>query len=352
MRVANRRGKAFCRHLVRPPLRQLTVAASSNNVQLPYHLPLSPLMDPAYNAAKQRHHGVKAEVDQQQLSDFQKKLYKNPYALALATPVRECNASRLRLPKYFLQGYNLMKRNDQDEQAWWLPKDLGDRMTKSRATKCAEQGSALTADTSTSSPNKVADQTSQSTSSATYKSNARGISVYTLSSQSFLRNMVKKSAFMRAFEDTQNANHLRSRQLKRASNFRKDAESFNLELMRRRVVEDLSRLITLKRGYLTHINTDVQKRQIGAFLYIGNVPWRKPKEFSTLDVGNAKIPVYDLTVLLGVQKLEGLKKAFENRMFDKEMLGLRHKRMTVELQMRLWKLQGYLAEYKEFMSEG
>ncbi|KAI9666497.1 MAG: hypothetical protein M1821_004433 [Bathelium mastoideum] len=64
-------------------------------------LPLPPFMDPSIKAQKERHKTPKPRADPQKRTRFQQKLYDNPYAQALATPVRICNVTEVHLPSYF-----------------------------------------------------------------------------------------------------------------------------------------------------------------------------------------------------------------------------------------------------------
>lgn len=186
-----------------------------------------------------------------------------------------------------------------------------------------------------------------------------GPTVYTIARKEFLHAISNKkkigysAEFQKHFIDSQLLKNPRSRQLFSKARWRVDIDEFLLELMRRRVVEDLSGLLKLKRGYVVGCKdwaAAFSKTQTGAYLWTGKGEENQPSEFVTLDLGvtkKQKIPTHNLNTLLGEEKLEELKAKFGNKIFDSDILTLRHRRRTVDLQMKLWKLQGYLAEYRE-----
>ncbi|KAK3708158.1 hypothetical protein LTR37_011662 [Vermiconidia calcicola] len=69
-------------------------------------LPLPPLMDAVTIEAKMKYKKPKAAPEQREMTDFQKALAENPFANALATKVRQCNITRVRLPAHFLQQFS------------------------------------------------------------------------------------------------------------------------------------------------------------------------------------------------------------------------------------------------------
>ena len=147
------------------------------------------------------------------------------------------------------------------------------------------------------------------------------------------------------------------RKLVSHANFREDMDTFVLELMRRRIVESLAYLVQRKKGYVTGCRDweDAKRRkQVAAMLWTVD-PEREEKrspEFGTLRMRKGKaeggmVPVYDLWRLLGEEHLGKLRAMCENGLWESDVLVLKHKRVTVETQLKLWKLEGYLATYKE-----
>ncbi|KAI7538687.1 hypothetical protein KC331_g10200 [Hortaea werneckii] len=65
-------------------------------------LPLPPFLDPIAIEAKARHTRPKTYQDEQEKTEFQRELEANPFANALATPVRQCAFTQALLPSHFL----------------------------------------------------------------------------------------------------------------------------------------------------------------------------------------------------------------------------------------------------------
>jgi hypothetical protein len=139
---------------------------------------------------------------------------------------------------------------------------------------------------------------------------------------------------------------------------RPDIHTFVLELMRRRAVEELEYLAKLGpyiRPCATWQDATKPSRQVGAILWTGSVQGvtcgveKRPSEFATVDIGTSrkrKTPVHNLEMLLGKDHLQRLRDA--SSLFQMELLIIKQKNNSVGIQLKLWKLQGYLAELPEF----
>jgi hypothetical protein len=57
--------------------------------------------------------------------------------------------------------------------------------------------------------------------------------------------------------------------------------------------------------------------------------------------------VHNLRRLLGKEKLAELRAKLPSGIFEREVVTLKHKGPVLDVEMRLWKLQGYLAEYRD-----
>ncbi len=78
-----------------------------------------------------------------------------------------------------------------------------------------------------------------------------------------------------------------------------------------------------------------------------------PGEFATLDMDKkmkSKLPVHNLQILLGDALIEDLRRQVP-WIFNYEVVALKNKNATIDVQLRLWKLQGYLAEHKQIDDE-
>jgi hypothetical protein len=81
-----------------------------------------------------------------------------------------------------------------------------------------------------------------------------------------------------------------------------------------------------------------------------------PGEFATLDIDKemkSKVPVYNLQLLLGDSYVKDLRQHVPPTftVFKHEVVALKNKKLTIDMQLRLWKLQGYLAEHKHVDNE-
>jgi hypothetical protein len=158
------------------------------------------------------------------------------------------------------------------------------------------------------------------------------------------------------------------RRIVEGARVRPDMAGFMLELMRRRVVEEFEYLVPLKvyiRACKSWDDATKSSRQPGALLWTGPIrsgeleeepaddkeaQIRGPPEFATLKIGTVKsrkVPVHNLETLLGKDHLQRLKEKCP--LFDAEILMIRHKNVTVDIQLKLWRLQGYLAKYEQFL---
>ncbi|KAE9379792.1 hypothetical protein N431DRAFT_434673 [Stipitochalara longipes BDJ] len=342
-------------------------------------LPVSPLMDPDVISAKEKHHARKLRPSKSP-EPFQQILNKNPYAQALATPLRRCQLTHSALPSFFLQDFNLMAHPETGDP-WYVPRSL----TKKKAPILP---ASLQIDRDTElEPKDDTDSSSQPKQINEHLTPVLGHTVYTLAYQHALRAMQDPKGYKRKqskqmrysakrggitiAKDGPPARFIPDRygQSKSASRFlstarwRTDMHEFVLELMRRRTVEGLIRVTNLKRGYVVGCSgweDALAKPQVGTFIWTGGIGELEegvdiPPEFATLDVPigpqekgrTKKVPVHNLRRLLGKEKLAELRAKLPSGVFEREVVILRHKQSVLDVEMRLWKLQGYLAEYRD-----
>jgi hypothetical protein len=334
-------------------------------------------MDPDAIAAKERWVARKPRPSKNP-EDFQQMLAKIPYARALATPLRRCQLTYNALPSFFLQGFNLME-HPETGIPWYVPRSLA--VAKKGEPQLLEEQAGLELERK-----EDMEQPSQSNKTSAEFTTALGYTVYVLASQHILRAMQdpkgygrkhsKKTKYMaklRGIVIPENGPPSRFipdryRQSKSAAKFlsaagwREDMHEFILRLMRRRIVENLVTLTNLKRGYVVGCSEwedALAKPQIGAFLWTGGAGEMEegvdaPPEFATLDttIGRKeesktkKIPVHNLRRLLGKDKLAELREKLPSGIFKRDVVVLKHKQQTVDVEMQLWRLQGFLAEYR------
>jgi hypothetical protein len=373
---------------IAPPINSVAIAAKDNERSprtAAYErrpLPLSPLMDPAAIAAKQKHHAPKP-LPSKNPEPFQRILSKNPYALALATPLRRCQLTQVSLPSFFLQDFSLMA-HPETRKPWYVPRSLTNKYVPTRLQKQAELGWEAGEELEMKGERQSNSQSERIGGGYTPKI---GYSTYTLSSKFALRAMKEsrgyakklssryiKEAVQRGMPATGITAHAfqfiqdRYRQARAAfkvvitAGWRNDMDELVLDLMRRRTFEDLVHVTELKRGYVVGCKgweDGMAKPQVGAFLWTGgngDIEMDFPPEFATLDINTKvdktrKVPVHNLRTLLGKGKLAELREKFPTGIFENEVVVLKHKKTTVNLEMRLWKLQGYLAEHRAFSED-
>lgn len=364
-----------------------------SKLYVPRQLPISPLMDPKAMAAREKHKLPKLPPSKTPTL-FQEQLAKNPYAQALATPVRQCQVTNTRLPKYFLQDFELMAHPDTREP-WWVPtslrkkrQDVGAMAGEKEAGSCVSnpdselpsQAQIFNGDMKAINTNDPVSAELEPPSSSppearSSPSPSLGPGVHTLSRQALLLSMQRPQSgwnfpAWKYFSNGDFKGSAIARKVRDRASWRADMDTFVLELHRRRVVEGLVYLIQRKRGYVAGCvdweDAKMAGRQQGVILWTGNKSNEVgeehmgaedeeestahysglggPPAFATLTIGKNKphmVPVHNLAMLLGPNHLEDLMRKCP--IFNREVLIVRDRKVTVDLQMKLWKLQGYLA---------
>ncbi|KAJ4398056.1 hypothetical protein N0V85_006382 [Neurospora sp. IMI 360204] len=307
-------------------------------------LPLSPIMDPTYHSSRNRWKERKptSRPPGQRVSKFSQLLESNPFALALAAPLRACTATDVLLPKPFLQKFNLLRHPDTDEP-WFVPADLSPHEAAADAAKeKRDQAQAL------------------------------GPSGYTLSNQTLLHEFtLRGSPYFGNNRKLLRRNATNKTGLTEVLNkavWREDMDALVLKMMRRRIVDELLYLTgkvtgSLRRKYLTPLRggyEEARERKLrGALVYVGGggpmagmngkgeKVMKPPMRVSTLEIKgerySTKLPVYDATVLLGQEELKRLMDE-ETGFWRQAQLFAVGREATTELQMKLWRLEGYMAK--------
>ncbi len=264
----------------------------------------------------------------------------NPPAQALATPARRCPVSSVTLPKFFLQRINLVT-HPETQQPWLVPQDLDKKEPKSAtATATAENEPR-------SGP---ADATANKT----------GPSSYILSRQTLLQELGRpKSQYFCGQRRLmrQSGSHLGT--VLGVAAWHSDMDVVLLELMRRRIVDSLlhfAEMVTKEdRKYLVRCERWDDAKELnhrGCLLFLGRGEGAssesgseyEPPRLSTMDIEGVrfggKLAVHDLRVLLGETHMSRLRR--ESELLRGGSLFLLGRQATVNLQMSLWKLQGYM----------
>jgi hypothetical protein len=357
-------------------------------------LPTSPYMDPATISAKEKYRAPKPPPSKNPTS-FQKILAQNPYARALATPVRSCRATSVVLPRYFLQDFNLML-HPETKEPWWVPRSLArvhrgllsekedadgeEAIAEDGAEKPVSQDdgaednemqSGKESDVSEHETDNITQDKSKSSSVTSPEklpssSSRIGPYSYVLARQPVLAGFSRDGAFNETnFLQSSFPVKLRDQKaledIFRSAKIRPDIDIFVLELMRRRAVEGLEYLGKLGHYILPFHHgwkgAILPSKHVGAILWTGaeqgksnKFPENGPPEFAVTEVGTSKkrkVPVHNLDMLLGREHLQRLRETSD--LFQNGLLILKHKNVTVDMLLKLWKLQGYMAEHRQFL---
>ena len=286
-------------------------------------------------------------------------------ALALATPVRCCSFTGLRLPEHFHLDFGLQP-HPTTGAPWYLPRIVSDNNYKTEPSPTLEQATSGPADST--SPNEL--------SSTHLPAHADALRFISKLKRRQFRHLIP----WRWKEDlTLNLDELV---------FREDMADYVLSLLRNNVVRRLAYLGARTAGYISRCDgwDYIDKHhQVAAVLWLGEprtgakavgkeldekvggprssaLPATEvlgevtaddsaalreegPPPYAMVHYKGRYVPAYNLPSLLRQKDLGRLETECEH--MRGSMAILKHKHATVEVQMALWKLMGYLAPYKE-----
>lgn len=322
-------------------------------------LPLSPLLDPDLLGARNRYKLPKLEPSSEP-SAFQKKLQKNPYgtiafrivpystatkwcsAQALATPVRQCAVTGSRLPNFFLLGFGLIP-HPRTGKPWQMPKLVVDTNTVNPSVVSTVESAEQNVTPSYPAAEPIGyPRTPAPTAAGSYivahQSAMKLIS--TLKQKSYMQLLPQRWKLDARFKADQIV-------------WRKDMDTFVLDLMRRKIVKLLEYLSSQPAAYIVQCQDyeSIQKRhQPGAVLWLGQPRGddsmmsskEDPPPYAMVEYkSSGYIPLYDLPALLGPEHLYELRNI--SKLFEGTLAVIKRKRNTIDCQMQLWKLMGYMA---------
>ncbi|KAL2132236.1 hypothetical protein VTI74DRAFT_4059 [Chaetomium olivicolor] len=317
-------------------------------------LPISPLMDPSFHEARQRFRKPKPKPSQTgyKPTKFQRKLSRNPYALALAAPVRRCPISATSLPSFFLQRFRLVEHPETGDP-YFVPQDLHSKVPDAR-------------DRDEGASDHPQDTGGRPTAGGHHQT---GPSAYVLSRQQLLQELqTPTSVYFRQhrkllrMSDHGNA---RITGVLNAARWRVDMDGVVLELMRRRVVEGLVHLARKseedEREYVIRLEKWRHAENYnhrGCLLWLGQEetpeqdqkvqrqgpPQQHVPRLSKMRMGPERtwgtLAVHNLGMILGRENVSRLRE--ESKLFSEGSLFLLGRRASIQLQLLLWKLQGYM----------
>lgn len=266
-------------------------------------------------------------------------------AQALASDVRYCSVTNARLPKFFLQDFELLE-HPEDGSPHYVPRSL---------TKGAKPGVLNAPPTF---PTKEEKAEPQETISRKGYVLARRIMIEFMTST----GRGTKPWFSWAFDLSR---WISLQKLK----MRYDMHDLVLSLMRKRIVEEIIWMYAMRhRGviYMTPCKNEdwveevrSKKTQLGAVLWLGKngdvegSTSNVPGDFATLDmdkVGGTKLPVHNLVRLLGPENISYLREKAPTLFGKATAVTLKYKTTTSGLLSKLWKLEGYTALEAEYQA--
>ncbi|KAF6833881.1 esterase-like protein [Colletotrichum musicola] len=326
-------------------------------------LPISPVMDPNFAEAKGRHRQPKTKMQTGGglKERLRKKLRNNPYAHALASPIRADCITKTNLPSFFHQKFKGVI-NPSTGDLWAVPEDITTPETVENHRQ-EEEAQEQDQDQDATENNSASEQGPWTTRPAAPEppSSMGAPTTYVLARNRLLKNMGRKPG---AGPHAGQSGIIFARRerlpkaLKGRTVWRHDMHDFVLENMRRQVVKTFLYYLRLHeqdgRDYIRPCSSwevvkDVKHR--GCLLWLppdghGKEDGLVVSPFSTYDVPGAnwekRLPVHDLERLLGPEHLATLRK---HPLFRDHTLLVLGKHRSVPLQLYLWKLQGYLLEY-------
>ncbi|KAG5929987.1 hypothetical protein E4U42_003641 [Claviceps africana] len=290
-------------------------------------LPISPLFDADWMKARRRQRKDEAGKP---TGRFRRKLANNPYAQALATPIRRCPRTATMIPRYFLQDFELVKHPSTDA-LWWAPGPLSFQGLQTKSTSSTSSASA-----STDVPPR----------------NRSPITGYIMSRKAIVDRLVASNKKHAAALTAMRTGMALGPEVFSAV-WREDMGNLLLKMMRCHATDALITL-SVQREQEAHQNIQPCKwEEVGDVRLRGCVLWLRGEDeaavqMATLKVEGAKygqtIAVHDLKWLLGESEAQRLRS--ESQMFqDHNVLVLRQEKnkYMMGLHLLLWRLQGYLA---------
>ncbi|KAI9874117.1 MAG: hypothetical protein M1830_010179 [Pleopsidium flavum] len=330
---------------------QRTKVAASSKIHRP--LAVSPL-----TAARQQHRTAKTPQGKD-LTPFQVKLQLNPYAQALATPVRKCIVTGARVPTFFQIEFRVSNHPDTG-RPWFVPGGLDQpqaQLTQPTNNSQVTNRHAI--------EREAAGITSTHLRSLKIPSSNSVLPfvpltsrAYMLARQPLLRLVSEKT---RRIVGIPRLTPRRWKMERKDIVWREDMDAFVLNMLRRTIVGKLKYLWHRKSGYLSRSREGFdgiqQSKNVGALLWIGTpsafseaakdcskenpLGARGPPALAMADYHGRYVPIYNLRTMLGDELVNALR--WESNLFDLGVIILKARSNTVRTEMLLWKLQLYLA---------
>lgn len=361
-------------------------------------LPQSPLLTTIPSFWSENAYKMKAPAPtSEEMTPFQRKLHRNPYALTLASPVRLCCVTKQRLPRDFHISFESLT-NPADGKAWFLPRDLSIPVPTTKLRNSAEmwrkelaEGLAENIPASEDAPEVSPVPETSVPEIAAAKPQRTGSRYYILSSLPLFSQLyVKppktkkgpappKSPYLGAWQIMNRFERDKHRRAFDAA-WRPDMHDFVLKLMRERACGLIWRALLGKERFVRYRDGwegpgGIEKeKQMAAVLWLGNEkllprppvddsPEQKkayeeavrkemewgPEPYTLINnppFWEKKIPVLNVLRLLGAEGVREIRKRGPP-VDGKNLIVVKDKPDTVELRRWLLKIENYLAEFKD-----
>ncbi|KAJ6787424.1 hypothetical protein PWT90_03264 [Aphanocladium album] len=296
-------------------------------------LPMSPLFDPKWIKSKRRQTKARPGPPEGQ---FRLQLQKNPFAHALATPIRYCAVTKTQQPRYFLQRFDIV-RHPETNDGWMVPSNDAYRHIQRRNEAHSREASAQA-------------NVSEAGSSGDLERTPR-VTGYVTSQKSVLDAISGPKKRLRGALLAHRTGMALNPDAK-SPVWRHDMSEVVLQTLRCEAVGELiQRAALAENKFVQPCLSWEDIKDVGGR---GCVLWlpkatdaSTARQHATFDVAGAnyggKLPVHDLNWLLGEEEVSRLRR--ESHVFrENELLVLKGwpTNSMVELHLLLWKLQGYL----------
>lgn len=296
-------------------------------------------------------------------------------AQALATSVRKCIYTGVRIPVFFQVKFHAVK-HPKTGAPWFVPFEEVIQDSPSKPTTKSPQEEADDLDEPDSPDTSPLPEKKEGVKSSPEHDEPRprpnGAAAYMLARQSLLHNISQKSLTHRGeimrlipprwkrYSDTRTEKTV----------WREDMDTYYLDILRNTVLGKLEYLRLCNAGYLVTTAKGLdgipEMSQIGAVLWLsrpsphsedpaspsspavesepkGAFPPAGPEPYLMVKYKGHHIPVYNMRTMLGEEMLQAL--GVSDHLFTSEFVMLKAKKNTVKTQMLLWKLQIYTAYF-------
>lgn len=294
--------------------------------------------------------------------------------------MRSCYVTRTRIPGAFLQSFGLV-RHPETNDVWWIPEAVTQSEKKAAPEKPTEEPQD-------SQPVPTSDETVASSEAAAVEAAPAASEVkdktaepkriyrypsYVLARQDLLQGFFTPGGkYKGGHFKLASAPHVSG--LAKSAIWREDMDTVILDLSRQQIIHDLlylSKHCEEERTYIIKVN---DPNEIGrfnrrwSFLWLGegkdHTPEAEaqesatgpeklqdgPAQYATLDIDGVPNtettrPLYNLPRLLGPDNMQRLRS--ESTIMREGSLFLLRGARSSKLNLRLWKLQGYMADYNQ-----